>query len=105
LIEIAAAAATVNGLGTSTTYFWRAEALNAGGTNGWSSIWSFATSAAPGAPVLSAPSNGAVNQVTSPTLTWNAVTGAASYNAQLSLVSTFATTVSNQNGLTTGSLP
>lgn len=47
----------------------------------------------PGSPVLSSPSNGATSVSLTPTLMWNAVTGAASYHVQVSTSSTFATTV------------
>ncbi len=56
----------------------------------------------PNAPLLSSPSNGALNQPTALSFSWNTVSGAASYSMQLSTVSTFLTTVANQTGLTSG---
>ncbi len=56
----------------------------------------------PNAPLLSSPSNGALNQPTAIPFSWNTVSGAASYSMQLSTASTFLTTVTNQIGLTTG---
>jgi hypothetical protein len=48
--------ATLNGLTNSTTYYWRANASNAGGASAWSSMWSFMTvkpvSVIQSAPVL-----------------------------------------------------
>jgi uncharacterized protein (TIGR02145 family) len=54
----------------------------------------------PQAPTLSSPSNGATNQSTSPTLSWNASSGATSYTLQVSTDSLFSSYVYNQSGLT-----
>ena len=53
----------------------------------------------PSAPVLSSPLNGAVGQSTSPTLSWNVVSGASSYTLQLDTTSTFLTMLVNQGGI------
>ena len=50
-------------------------------------------------PVLSGPSNGAINQPVSLSLNWGAVTGAATYALQVSTASGFGTTVFSQSGL------
>jgi hypothetical protein len=92
--------ASVTGLANSTPYYWEANATNAGGTGIWSSVWSFTTIAIPGMPSLASPTNGAANQSTSPTLSWGTATGAATYNVLVSTSTSFATTVSNQTGLT-----
>jgi hypothetical protein len=97
---VAAATASVTGLAGGTTYYWRVDATNAAGTSAWSSVWNFATLAAPAAPVLASPTTGATNQALAPTLTWGAVTGAASYGCQVSTVSTFTSQLLNQAGLT-----
>ncbi|MBN2037644.1 MAG: hypothetical protein JW768_12960 [Chitinispirillaceae bacterium] len=44
----------------------------------------------PAAPILSSPANGATNVATSPTMIWNAVTGATAYRMQVSTSSTFS---------------
>ncbi len=55
---------------------------------------------APGQAVLSSPANGATGVSQTPTLVWGAVSGAASYNVQVSTSNTFATTVVNAMGVT-----
>ena len=102
---VASTSTSVTSLNNNTKYYWRVDATNTGGTSAWSSVWNFTTVAlaAPGVPVLTSPTTNAVNQPTTLTFTWGAVTGATSYSAQVSTVSTFATTVSNQTGITTAS--
>lgn len=64
------------------TYYWRVNATNSGGASSWSATRSVTLKSAPAAPVLTAPANGAVIDDTTPTLNWNAVTGATSYIIQ-----------------------
>ena len=54
-------------------------------------------------PVLSLPSNEAINVSLTPTLKWNTVCGAATYCVQVSTSSTFATTVINDSTIIEGS--
>ena len=90
-----------SGLANSTTYYWRVNATNAGGTSAWSAVWSFTTLAVPpAAPTLSSPASGATGVSVTPTLAWNASTGATSYGLQVSTSSSFSTTVVNQTGIT-----
>ncbi len=95
----------VSGLSNLTQYYWRVSATNSYGTSGWSTpTWSFTTTGTvPSVPILSSPSNGATNQSTSPTLSWNASTGASSYTLQVSTSNTFSSYVYNQSGLTNAS--
>ena len=90
---------TVSGLSNSTTYYWRANASNVGGTS-WSNAWSFTTIvAAPGAPVLASPTNGAGNQpITSLGLSWGSSALAISYEVEVSLSSDFGSTLFDQSG-------
>ncbi len=53
----------------------------------------------PAAPVLSSPADASTGVSTSPTLSWNASSGATSYRAQVSTSSTFTTTVYDQSGI------
>ncbi|MDI6778973.1 MAG: S8 family serine peptidase [Bacteroidota bacterium] len=57
----------------------------------------------PVAPILSSPANGATGVSTSPTLTWNASSGATSYRLQVSTSSAFTTTLVDQSGITSTS--
>ncbi|MFZ4589991.1 MAG: BNR-repeat neuraminidase N-terminal domain-containing protein [Ignavibacteria bacterium] len=58
-------------LTTNTKYYWRVNVTNTVGTSAWSSVWNFTTVPnSPNTPVLSTPSNGAVNQPTTLTFKW-----------------------------------
>ncbi|MBI5830972.1 MAG: hypothetical protein HZB16_01505 [Armatimonadetes bacterium] len=58
--------------------------------------------AAPAAPVLLTPTQGAVNVLSPVHLSWQAVTGATYYAAQVSTVESFATVVATMSTLDTG---
>jgi ligand-binding sensor domain-containing protein len=51
------------------------------------------------APVLSSPADGATGVSTTPSFTWNAVTGALSYQLQISTISTFQTADFDKPGI------
>ena len=99
------ASKALNPLTNNTVYYWRINAKNAGGTSAWSTSSGFTTIvAAPGVPVLSAPADNATGIAVSPTVTWNAVTGAATYRVQVSTTSDFSTgIVVDDSTLTTAS--
>jgi len=91
----------VTGLSNSAVYYWRVRAKNAGGVSAWASAWSFTTIiAAPAVPLLTLPANGATGQSASPTLSWNTVTGAATYHVQVSTSNTFASILLEDSTLT-----
>lgn len=91
----------VGPLSNGTTYYWRVMAKGLAGSSDWSSVWSFSTvPAAPSAPTLSSPANGATSVSTSPTFSWNAATGAVSYHLQLSTQTTFSSTIVDRPGIT-----
>jgi hypothetical protein len=91
----------VNGLANATTYYWRANAADTTGDTSWSGAWSFTTIVAPPAsPALVAPSSGATGEPLAVGLAWDSVGGAASYEAEVSLSSTFGTTIFDQTGQT-----
>lgn len=67
-------------------------------------VFGGAPPAPPSAPALVSPTNGAVNVSIAPSLNWNSTNGATTYGVQVSMSSTFSSTVINQNGLTGTSL-
>jgi hypothetical protein len=97
----------ISGLANSTVYYWRVSSTNSTGTSAWSATRSFTTVAPlaiPVAPTLSSPANAATNVTRTPTMSWNAVTGAATYEIQISTVNTFATVTFGRTGLTARSV-
>jgi len=100
-IPTTTASANLSNLSYLTQYYWRVKAVNNGTESQWSDVWNFTTAddiLLP--PTLVSPINNAVNIATSPTLTWNAVDGAESYNLQYSKSSDFSqnTQISNISG-------
>jgi hypothetical protein len=93
----------VTGLAEGTTYYWRMNATNGAGTSPYSDVWSFTTtitSLAPvAAPTLASPGDGETSVSADPTLSWNAASGAISYQIQVSISPSFKTTVVNRGGI------
>jgi len=89
----------ITSLSGSTKYYWHVKADNNFGSKGWSDTWSFTTGIAPVPPVLLSPIDGATNQLLSLSLSWNASSGAMSYNLQVATDSTFSSSslIANQN--------
>jgi trimeric autotransporter adhesin len=71
--------AAITGLESNTTYYYRIDATNATGTSYGPSIVPFSTLTTLPAPVLASPASGGSNISVSPTFSWSAVGGAASY--------------------------
>lgn len=67
----------------------------------WSSGGSGGGGTAPSAPLLVSPSNGALGVTTSPTLTWNASSGATSYHLQVTAAPPLSATILDTNVTTT----
>jgi fibronectin type 3 domain-containing protein len=83
-----------------TTYYWRVNAENIGGTSGWSTIFSFTTGQAfPVAPTLVSPANGGT-EVVNALMLWNAVATATQYRLQISTSSDFASTIVDNASIT-----
>jgi hypothetical protein len=87
----------INGVNRNTTYYWRVNAIGAGGNSAWSSIRSFTSDTTgyvvPPLPVLlNQPYEGSTGVSVSPTFSWSSSSGALSYRVQASTDPTFATT-------------
>jgi hypothetical protein len=94
-------------LAGATVYYWQVAAKNSGGATS-SAIWSFTTLVA--APVLTAPALGSTGVSVTPTLTWNASTGATSYDVYFGTASppplaTNTSATSYSPGTLTGATP
>lgn len=97
----------ISGLSNSTTYFWRVSATNTTSTSAWSAVRSFTTAgplAIPPAPGLSSPANLATNVSRTPTMSWAAATGAATYEIQISTLPDFSIVTFGRSGLTARSV-
>lgn len=93
---------TIGNTGSATpgTYNISIIGTNAGvGTRQETVALNIAT-AAPGAATLSSPANGSTNVSTAPNLTWNAVSGAATYDIQVATDPGFTSVVRSATGLT-----
>jgi hypothetical protein len=68
-------------LAPGNTYSWHVKARNSAGESNWSSTWSVTIRPLPPAAFNKiSPADGAVNQSTSPTLSWGTSSGATSYD-------------------------
>jgi len=91
---------TISGLVNNTTYYWRARATNDYGSSAWSTAWYFSTIAdVPNVPTLISPANNATGVITTPTLSWNSVAYANSYNTQVASDSGFSSVLINSTGI------
>jgi len=62
---------TVSGLSNLTTYYWRVNATNAGGSSNWSTIWNFKTLGSPTQALLIYPSANSINIPVTVNFQWN----------------------------------
>ena len=88
-------------------YYWRIQGSNSSGAGVWSATWSFTTIATPqlpAVPTLVSPADLATNVALNPTLGWNTAANATSYQAQVSTVSNFSSTVFDQSNLSGNSV-
>jgi hypothetical protein len=88
-------------LQNETQYFWRIRAVNAGGASDWSVVRNFTTVvAAPLIPILAFPPDEATGISATPTLTWNASSGAVSYRVQVADHTNFGSPFFDRTGVT-----
>ena len=92
----------ISGLTNGLKYYWRVKAKNQIGWGAFSSPFNFMTVLT--APVLVTPANGSTGVSLTPTLDWNDVTNAASYQVQVSTDSLFATSQFDTTGVTVSQL-
>jgi glucuronoarabinoxylan endo-1,4-beta-xylanase len=86
-------------MAASTTYYWRVDEKNAGGTT-TGTVWSFTTvPAAPGQASSPVPSNGATNVSLTQDLSWTAGSGATSHDVYFGTVNP-PPSIGNQAGTT-----
>ncbi len=106
---VGTSATIVTALAFNTTYYWQVRDTDTddngvddgAGDNGPYAQFSFTTILA--APSLTAPANLAAGVTIVPTFTWSVVTGAETYDLQVSTSSGFGTTVISQTGLASAS--
>jgi len=89
----------VIGLQGQQVYFWRVNAINAGGASPYSLAWSF-RSAVPSTPVLRVHENFAADIPWNPTLRWDRATAVLSYRIQVSKSPSFDPVLADSAGIT-----
>jgi len=88
----------VNGLAYNTQYFWCVRGKNSSGWGAYSIVWSFYTTLQTPTPQL--PANNAINQSITPTLQWDLIDGASTYQVQVAVSSSFSSLLVVDSSLT-----
>lgn len=80
---------------SDAAHYWHVRSYDsAGNYSDWSPTWTFTVDTSlPQAPTLTSPSDGGTITTGTPTFSWSAVTGAASYNLEVSTSETFTGTL------------
>ncbi|WP_157370291.1 fibronectin type III domain-containing protein [Aquiflexum balticum] len=86
----------INNLEAGTTFYWRVNASNEGGSSDFSETWKFETLKGPTAPNLVSPADGQPNMDTSVRLEWETVIGADSYRLHVSDTRDFSVRIIDQ---------
>lgn|GEM_PF-6044064 len=90
---------TVFGLEHNKTYYWKVRSENGSFSSSWSSEWSFQVQIPPSSPVLMSPTSGST--ILQPvTLAWYSTNRATYYQLQVSLTTSFNTTVYDESNIT-----
>ncbi len=87
-----------SGLDYNTKYYWRVRSENTLTTGPWSEVWNFTTMLAP--PTLVSPADLQKAVTVAGNLSWNTVTGATSYAAQIATDEDFNSVVVTKTGVT-----
>ncbi len=82
------------------TYYWRVRAVTEGETQSdWSEVWQFKTVGIPPAPALLSPADGAENQSTSLSFSWESSPGTERYQLQIATIQDFSATFFDQDNI------
>ncbi|MCB0280715.1 MAG: fibronectin type III domain-containing protein, partial [Calditrichaeota bacterium] len=88
----------ITDLGNFVKYFWRVSATNSDGTSPWSDVWVFTTADnIPGKVTLLDPSNSSTGVAINPTLGWQEISNAETYNLQISELNDFSSLIIDEN--------
>lgn len=87
-----------NTLTNNIKYYWRVRTIYTSGPSEWSAVFNFTTIIAP--PVLVSPLNESVDNVLTPMLDWNDVSGATGYKVQVSKFIDFSALLCEYSELT-----
>ena len=91
---------TISGLLNSTTYYWRAKAINSYDTTDWSAASHFiTTNPTPEIPILISPIVASINQPLSLNLIWSSIATAKVYSVQFAKDSMFTKILLEKNNL------
>jgi formylglycine-generating enzyme required for sulfatase activity/N-acetylneuraminic acid mutarotase len=99
---LASPSKTLDSLSRGVKYYWRVRAKNPAGVSVWASPWNFTTvpPPIPSVPSLVSPASGSANQSRRPTLVWSSVSGATSFQVQVSSTPVFTAIVAVDSSLT-----
>jgi len=99
-INLTTSSLQVSSLQNNTIYYWRVNATNTAGTSDWSQTWDFITTLGitiPVTPMLISPVNNSTGAQLNQLSSWGSVSGAVSYDFQISSSSNFLVLVFSQN--------
>lgn len=92
------------GLSQNTTYYWQIKAKDEKNNIAQGPVWKFKTGTVPSGMTLLSPTDQAKDIPLPPTLTWNGISGASSYNLQVSGNNSFTDLKQDMKNLTATSI-